>query len=61
VQDQHTSIIELHQKHALVLSQAEAAASKFKADADAAAKRVNYLAGSSRAASHAFAGTGSYG
>jgi hypothetical protein len=45
--------MELHQKHALVLSQAEAAASRFKADADTAAKRVNNLTGTSRAACHA--------
>ena len=39
-QDHHTSLNALHQKHALVLAQAEAAASQFRAEADAAQQRV---------------------
>ena len=42
-QDQQASIKELHQKHAAVLSQAEAAALQYRAEAEAAAKRVNTL------------------
>jgi hypothetical protein len=40
LQDHQTSLKSLHHKHALVLSQAESAASQFMSEADAANKRV---------------------